>query len=64
MLEQSIYNTVRYFALFEMPITIVQIWQHLLVDRSISKQRWEGHGRYSLAEIRNALKDSTWLQKN
>ncbi len=61
MLEQAIYNTIRYFDLLDLPLTVVQVWQYLLVDESESNLRWEGHARYSLAEVRATLQTSPWL---
>lgn len=60
-LEQSIYNTVRYFALFDMPVTAVQIWRALILDPEDSRQRWGGQSLPSLDEIQQSLATSDWL---
>lgn len=60
-LEQSIFNTVRYFALFDMPVTAVQIWRVLVLDQEDSRLRWRGQHLPSLAEVRELSADSAWL---
>lgn len=61
-LEQSICNTIRYFSLFDMPVTAVQIWRALVLDQEDSRRRWGGRHLPSLREIQEVLRTSTWLQ--
>lgn len=63
LLEQSIYNTIRYFDIFDLPVTATQIWQCLIVGSSGPKQRWAGHRRYGLPEIQSAVGESPWLSE-
>ncbi len=67
-LEYSIYNTVRYFALFDMPVTAVQIWRSLVwqpedlpAGRQVHGRRWQGQHLPSLADIQQVLVSSAWL---
>lgn len=60
-LEQSIFNTVRYFDIFDLPVTAVQIWRSLILDSGESRTRWGGQHIASLAAVRQALQESTWL---
>lgn len=60
-LEQAILRTLRYFDIFSLPRTATQLWQFLLVPNPDAPTRWEGHHRYSLAEIRSALAHSSFL---
>lgn len=60
ILEQAIYQTVRYFDIFSTPVTATQIWRCLIIeDEDI---RWGGHSHYTLGEIAHMLKNSEWLQ--
>lgn len=61
-LEQSIYNTVRYFALFDMPVTATQIWRMLILGHEDSRVRWHGEHLPSLRAVRETLQLSVWLQ--
>lgn len=65
-LEQSIYNTVRYFALFDLPVTATQIWRTLIFDLppagGDSRVRWHGEHLPTLAAVGETLKDSAWLK--
>lgn len=63
ILEQSIYNTIRYFALFDMPVTAVQIWRSLVLDQEDNRQRWGGERLPSLREVRETLNVSDWLAR-
>ncbi len=56
LLEQSIFDTVRFFDLCDMPVTATQIWQQLVV----AKSGYDHHA--SLQEIQRILSESTWLQ--
>lgn len=60
-LEQSIYNTVRYFALFDMPVTATQIWRALILDHGDSRVRWHGEHLPTLRAVSEALNNSHWL---
>lgn len=62
-LEQSIYNTIRYFSLFDLPVTAVQIWRSLVWESRDVRQRWYGHHLPSLAEVTAALSSSVWLRR-
>jgi len=61
MLEQAVYNTIRYFDLLDLPLTAVQTWQYLIVDSHEGGLRWQGHARYTLADVRSTLQHSKWL---
>lgn len=61
-LEQSIYNTVRYFALFDMPVTATQIWRALVLGHEDSRVRWHGEHLPGLRAVRETLADSVWLR--
>lgn len=61
ILEQSIYNTIRYFSLFDMPVTAVQIWRSLILEQADARQRWGGQHLPNLREIREILHVSSWL---
>ena len=62
-LEQVVYDTVRYFSLFKMPVTDVQIWRSLVAERETGGMRWHGHHVPKLKEITTILKESQWLKK-
>ncbi|OGY32988.1 MAG: hypothetical protein A3C02_02650 [Candidatus Andersenbacteria bacterium RIFCSPHIGHO2_02_FULL_45_11] len=54
-LEQSIFDTIRFFDLYEMPVTVTQIWEHLVVSSS-------GYDHHpSLQEVQHALAFNSWL---
>jgi predicted nucleotidyltransferase len=57
-LEQSIYDTVRFFDLYDMPLTRTQIWQHLVV----AKTGYDHHA--SLQEIVRLFETSDFLKTN
>ncbi len=58
LLEQSIFDTVRFFDLYDMPITKTQVWQHLVV----AKTGYDHHA--SLQEIVRLLETSDFLKTN
>lgn len=67
-LEIAIYSTIRYFDLFDLPLTSTQLWQCLIVeDKSETGMpagrhvRWAGHAHYSLREVQEALNHSQYL---
>lgn len=59
-LDQAIYRTLRYFALFQQPLTPVQIWRHLILSPD-TPTRWSGHRVYRLHDITRALTTSPFL---
>ncbi len=61
-LELAIYQTVRYYDIFEMPVTATQIWQCLLVEQENDEPRWGGRVHYTLPEVQQILRASHWLQ--
>lgn len=54
-LEQSIFDTVRFFDLYDTPVTATQIWEHLVVSGS-------GYSHHpGLQEVQHTLASSQWL---
>lgn len=54
-LEQSIFDTVRFFDLYDMPVTATQIWEHLVVSKS-------GYSHHpGLQEVQHTLASSQRL---
>ncbi len=62
-LEQAIFDTIRYFDLFKTPLTTTQIWRSLIIDREGTDMRWHGRHVPSLATLKEAIGQSTWLQQ-
>ncbi|MFH1354487.1 MAG: hypothetical protein ABIH36_04385 [bacterium] len=62
-IEQEVFDTIRYFDIFDMPITATQIWRSLVVDRSGTGVRWHGRHAVSLGQIRAILQQSGWLKE-
>lgn len=62
-LEHSIFNTLRYFDIFDLPLTTVQIWRCLIVDAKPPGIRWQGQAIHSLADVRSVLQASVWLRE-
>lgn len=60
-LEQSIFDTTRYFDLFDMPVTAVEIWRCLILANESERVRWGGRHVYSLSDIRECLNTSYFL---
>ncbi len=56
-LDRAIYDTIRYYALFDMPLTSVHIWRTLIVVNY--PQANIDHVRY--ADVVHVLKESPWL---
>jgi hypothetical protein len=56
-IEQSIYDTVRFFDLYNMPVTSTQIWQHLVVGNS----HYEHH--VSLPELQKIVATSDFIHE-
>jgi predicted nucleotidyltransferase len=63
-LERSIFNTVRYFDIFGMPVTAVQIWRTLIITEAGAGVRWGGRHIWSLAAVQRALRVSPWLSQH
>ncbi len=57
LLEQSMFDTVRYYDLYDMPVTATQIWQNLIVAHS----HFSHH--VSLREVQAQLHDSDFLRE-
>lgn len=62
-LEQPIFYTIRYFDIFGLPVTAVQIWRSLIVDRAGTGVRWHGRAAPSLKEVTDMLASSAWLKR-
>lgn len=57
-LEQSVVDTVRFFDLYDMPVTATQIWQHLVVGKS-------GYDHHiSLPELQHVIASSDFLKEH
>lgn len=54
-LDQSIFDTIRFFDLYEMPVTATQVWEYLVVSQS------EYTHHPGLQEVQRALASSAWL---
>jgi predicted nucleotidyltransferase len=54
-LATAIYHTIRYYDLFNQPVTAVQIWRSLIVESFQSHLRWAGRHVYSLKSIQASL---------
>ncbi len=62
--EKAVFDTVRYFDIFSMPVTAVQIWRSLIVDgKGGGGVRWHGQHVLSLAQVKKELKESSWLNE-
>jgi len=61
-LAAAVYNTVRYFDLFDQPVTATQIWRSLLVPQTTAV-RWGGRRGWHLQEVQEVLAGSAWLQE-
>lgn len=61
-LEQEIFDTVRYFEIFALPVTATEIWRSLIVSAEGAGRRWGGQREQRLGEIERALKESLWLR--
>lgn len=62
-LERSIFDTIRYFDIFALPVTAVQIWRSLIVDRLGAGVRWRGQAVPSLRQVHETLAESAWLRE-
>lgn len=60
-LEQAILQTIRYFSLFAMPLTAVQLWRCLIVDGSGQGRDTVGFSALTLRDLRDCLATSPWL---
>lgn len=63
-LDRAIHHTVRYFDLFEQPVTATQIWRYLIISTDGLGVRWAGHRAYHLRDIITALAQSLYLQQH
>lgn len=63
VLERSIFDTIRYFDIFGLPVTAVQIWRSLIVDRAGTGTRWHGRAAPTFREISHTLAESGWLKQ-
>jgi len=71
-LERAVFDTIRYGDIFAMPVTAVQIWRNLVVNRSGTPLRqcyggqagvrWSGHHVVSLKQVEEVLSNSDWLK--
>lgn len=61
-LERAVYDTIRYFGILGMPVTCVQIWRSLIVDRRGKGKRWHGRRPPRLQEVKVVLANSKWLR--
>jgi len=62
-LELSIHRTLRYFDLFDQPLTATQLWRLLILPSEEHSLRWDGHRLWQLSEVRNVLQTSDWLRQ-
>lgn len=62
-LERAVYNTVRFFDVLDMPITITQIWFSLIIDRASGSTRWGGFSHSSLKELEDLVHTSKELAR-
>lgn len=62
-LEQSIFQTVRYYALFDCPVTAVQVWRSLIVVQPGIGLRWQGQSQAGLTHVTQTLRQSAWLEQ-
>lgn len=63
IIEQAIFDTVRYFDLFSMPVSAVQVWQCLIMPAREGEARWGGRAHVRLREVQDSLAASPWLKK-
>lgn len=62
-LAQAIYRTIRYFSLFDQPVTALEIWRTLVLPGDTTRARWGGRKMYRLHEIEQELSTSAWLRE-
>lgn len=55
-LDRPIHQTLRYFDLFDQPLTATQVWLNLLAPPVGKSARWDGQRVRSLKEVREALR--------
>lgn len=63
MIDQEIFQTIRYFDVLGLPVTSTQIWRSLIQGDPESRVRWGGHALHSLAHVKQALRSSPWLRR-
>jgi len=62
-LERAVFNTIRYFDIFGMPVTAMQIWRSLIVSSDGGGVRWQGSHVFSLGQVDEILHESEWLKE-
>lgn len=62
-LERALFDTVRYWALFERPVTAVGIWRSVVIYQPHSPVRWQGLRVPSLQHVQDLLAESQWLKE-
>lgn len=63
-LEQALYDTVRYWGLFDRPVTAVELWRCMIVESQPDEPRWHGLARPKLGAVQAILRESAWLSAN
>lgn len=61
-LEQALYDTIRYWGLFDRPVTAVELWRCLIMESEPNTARWHGQHVPALVEVETALRESPWLK--
>lgn len=61
-LEQALYDTIRYWGLFDRPVTAVELWRCLIVESEPNAVRWHGQHVPALVEVAAVLRESPWLK--
>lgn len=61
-LEQALYDTIRYWGLFDRPVTVVELWRGLIVESEPNATRWHGQHVPALIEVETMLRESPWLK--
>lgn len=61
-LDRAIYQTVRYFGLFQQPVTATTIWRTLVIEQVLpGTTRWGGQRVWQLRDVMEQLRTSVWL---
>lgn len=61
-LERALYDTIRYWGLFDRPVTAVELWRCLIVESEPNTARWHGQHVPALIDVAAALQESPWLK--
>lgn len=61
-LEEALHNTIRYWGLFDRPVTAVELWRCLIVESEPNAARWHGQHVPALLEVKATLDESAWLK--